>query len=272
MKFLLALSLLLGAMLVNSDQAAAQHCVRSRWTRPFVLCHRTLQPRNDCCGLVANPAASCCGERRLRWRCLNTSAAEQASQSRVVQPSSPSFKSLFDGKSLNGWTKSNFGGEGEIAVVDGKIVMQMGHGLTGIHSTAKDFLKTNYELTLLVKRIEGEDMVCGVTFPVNDQFCSFIVGGWGGSTVGLSCIDDRDASDNETTKIMTFRHKQWYRISIQVTGDRLSCRIDDQTVVDLPTAGKKFSLRGDCEIAVPLGIFNFGTLTEIKDVRLRPLK
>ncbi|MGO9598371.1 MAG: family 16 glycoside hydrolase, partial [Isosphaeraceae bacterium] len=36
------------------------------------------------------------------------------------------WKELFDGKTLNGWKKTQFGGEGRVDVKDGMIVMEMG--------------------------------------------------------------------------------------------------------------------------------------------------
>jgi hypothetical protein len=47
----------------------------------------------------------------------------------------------------------------------------------------------NYEIKLEAKKVTGNDFFCGMTFPVGDSFCSFIVGGWGGPVVGLSSID-----------------------------------------------------------------------------------
>lgn len=57
----------------------------------------------------------------------------------------------------------------------------------------------NYELSLEAMRVDGSDFFCGLTFPVGSNFCSFIVGGWGGGVVGLSSLNSEDASQNETT-------------------------------------------------------------------------
>ena len=63
------------------------------------------------------------------------------------------------------------------------------------------FPKVDYEVNLDAKRVAGNDFFCGITFPVGKRFCSLIVGGWGGATVGLSSIDGKDAAENETTLI-----------------------------------------------------------------------
>ena len=39
---------------------------------------------------------------------------------------------LFNGKNLDGWKVTDFGGEGEVRVEDGQIIMRMGQPLTGI--------------------------------------------------------------------------------------------------------------------------------------------
>ena len=48
-------------------------------------------------------------------------------------------KLLFDGKSLTGWKSTNFGGEGEVRVADGAVVMEQGSNMTGITYTRGDF-------------------------------------------------------------------------------------------------------------------------------------
>ncbi len=95
---------------------------------------------------------------------------------------------LFDGKSLDGWKKTNFGGEGDVEVIDGQIILSMGYPMTGVTLAGGNLPTRNYEISLEAKRIEGTDFFCGLTFPVNDSHCSLIAGGWGGTLVGLSCI------------------------------------------------------------------------------------
>ena len=70
-------------------------------------------------------------------------------------------------------------------------------------------------------RVEGSDFFVGLTFPVRDSHASLIVGGWAGSVVGISSIDGRDASENETTEVMKFKNGQWYKFRLRVRADRL---------------------------------------------------
>src|SRR5438309_615977 len=106
------------------------------------------------------------------------------------------WRPLFDGKTLAGWKSANFGGEGEVEVKDGAIVIERGNNMTGITYDRKDFPRMDYEFTLEGKRVAGNDFFCTTTFPVADSYCSFVVGGWGGTVVGLSSLDSMDASEN----------------------------------------------------------------------------
>jgi hypothetical protein len=179
-----------------------------------------------------------------------------------------SWKSLFDGRTLAGWESAKFGGEGKVAVENGAIVMQRGDMMTGIKSVDKP-LKMNYELSLEGKRVEGNDFFCTTTFPVGDSFCSFVVGGWGGSVIGLSCIDFNDAYNNATMRTVNFKKDQWYAIRIRVTKEKIECWIDKEKVVDVTTRGHKLSTRFECDACKPLGVATWSTKGAIRNIRLR---
>lgn len=181
------------------------------------------------------------------------------------------WKPLFDNKSLAGWKETNFGGEGEVSVKEGVILLDQGNDMTGITYTRTDFPKMDYELTLEGKRVQGNDFFCTTTFPVGDAHCSLVVGGWGGTVVGLSSINGRDASDNETNKLCEFKRDQWYRIRIRVTGQRIEAWIDKERVVDLATKDKKITIRAECEPCKPLGIATWRTTGAVRDIRYRLL-
>src|SRR5262249_7243591 len=183
----------------------------------------------------------------------------------------PAWKSLFDGKSLAGWKSAEFGGEGEVLVENGAIVMERGNDMTGIVFTAKDFPKMDYEVTLEGKKIKGNDFFCTTTFPVGDSHCSLVVGGWSGSVVGLSSIDSHDASENETNSLRDFKHDQWYRVRIPVTKERIQAWIDDKQVVNLATKNRKISIRAECEPCKPFGVATWRTVGAVRDIRVRGL-
>ena len=82
--------------------------------------------------------------------------------------------------------------------------MKSGDPFTGLNWT-NTFPEANYEITMEAMRLSGSDFFCGLTVPVGTNFCSLIVGGWGGSLFGISSIDGMDASENETTKFQNYR-------------------------------------------------------------------
>lgn len=206
----------------------------------------------------------CCRQRRIgprRCECNQTNAA--------VEANSP-WRALLDGKSLAGWKSAQFGGEGEVTVEDGKLRLAMGDTLTGVTYTGT-LPKTNYEIRLQAMRVEGIDFFCGLTFPVADSHCSLIVGGWAGAVVGLSSIDGKDASENETTKFMKFETGRWYRIRVRVTPTRITAWIDDKEIVDQVITGRRITTRNEVDLSKPLGISAWQTKAALRDIQLRLL-
>ncbi len=175
--------------------------------------------------------------------------------------------SLFDSKTLDGWAITEYGTQGPVTVSDGKIVLNYGDGCTGINWLG-DFPKVNYEITLEARKTVGNDFFCGITFPVNDEFCSLIIGGWGGPVVGLSCIDGEDAAHNETKILKKFEKEVWYKVRLKVDGERISAWIDDEKLVDFEYAGHHLSLRAEVGLSKPFGLFTWETTGEIRNIRL----
>lgn len=191
----------------------------------------------------------------------------------------PQEQALFDGRSLAGWKKTEFYGAGAVAVqpdfADGRaaIVFEKGDFLTGVNREDEKALpRTNYEITLEAMKVAGGDFFCGLTFPVGESACSFIVGGWGGTVVGISSVDHSDASDNDTSTGKEFAPGRWYRIRVRVTEEKLEAWIDQEQVVELELKGRKLSLRdGEIEKSLPLGISAYQTRAAIRDIRLKRL-
>jgi hypothetical protein len=186
------------------------------------------------------------------------------------------WKALFDGKTLKGWKVTDFAGHGEVAVDTNfhggpAIVADMGAILTGITWTNEP-PKGEYELTLEAMKADGSDFFCALTFPVGAAHCSLVIGGWGGGVVGISSIDSMDASENETTKFLSFDKNKWYRIRLRVTRTKLEAWIDKDKVVDIVTTDRRISMRaGEIELAEPFGISNYQTKSAWRDIRIRNL-
>ena len=198
---------------------------------------------------------------------------------RPAQSGSDLGEALFDGTSLQGWAPSGFEAEGAVRVASSfrggtaAIVIEPGLTLAGITSTRGSRLpRQDYELSLEAMRVSGMDFFCGLTFPVGPGACTFVVGGWSGEIVGLSNIDDADASQNETRREMEFVDNRWYRIRVRVTAERIEAWIDGDKKADVVWKGRKISLRpGEIQKSLPLGISTFMTKAALRDIRLRKL-
>lgn len=182
----------------------------------------------------------------------------------------PQWRPLFDGRSLGDWKPSAFGSEGEVSVADGVIRIAMGFDLSGITFGGR-FPRHNYEISLEARRVDGHDFFCGLTFPVGDDPCSLIVGGWGGGVVGLSSIDGRDAAHNDTTQWKDFEKGRWYAVAVRVTPERIVCLLDDEEIIDQPLDGKRVSIRDEVAASKPLGIATYATTAEVRKIRVRDL-
>jgi Domain of Unknown Function (DUF1080) len=192
--------------------------------------------------------------------------------SRSAQPE-PTWTSLFDGRTLGDWAPTSFGGEGQVHVRDGAIVLERGNDLTGITwrgalpATDRD----RYEIELEARRVAGDDFFCGLTFPVRDRSCSFIVGGWAGAVTGLSSLDGLDASENETTRIRNYEANRWYRVRVRVLPERLQAWIDDESFADVTTTGRRVDIRPEVQASRPLGVACWRTRAELRHIRRRPI-
>ena len=119
--------------------------------------------------------------------------------------------------------------------------------------------------------IEGIDFFVGLTMPVKDSYISLIVAGWAGAVVGLSNIDGKDASENETTKFMKFETGKWYKVRARVEDEKITCWINDKLVIEQDIKGRKIGIRPEVELSTPLGISAFETRTAYRKIRIRSL-
>jgi hypothetical protein len=144
--------------------------------------------------------------------------------------------------------------------------------MTGITLASTSGLpRMNYEISLDAMRTEGSDFFCGLTFPVGKEDCSFIVGGWGGGTVGLSSINSEDASQNETTQFKNFVNGKWHHIRVRVETGKIQAWIDEDRVVNFEIEDKRLSIRFEVEPSLPLGISTWNTAAAYKNIQLKKL-
>lgn len=179
--------------------------------------------------------------------------------------------SLFDGKTLGNWKSTQFGGEGEVTVEEGKIVLDRGDDMTGVTWRGDVPARVNYEIELEAQRVAGNDFFCGLTFPVGDDPCSLICGGWGGGVTGLSSLDGEDAAHNETSQWINYDKDRWYRIRLRVTESSIQAWLDDKQIVEVSTVGRKIGIRSEVDPSKPLGISTWRTTGAIRNIRMRKL-
>ncbi len=190
----------------------------------------------------------------------------------------PEWISLFDGETLAGWEAVDYGIQGDCEVVDGELHIHMGELVSGLRY-AGDLTaimppeREGYELRLEGRKVSGVDFFCGLTFPVGVEDCvSLICGGWGGAVTGISCLDLRDASENETTTYRSFLPDRWYVILVRVTPERIECYIDDEQVVDVELARfTDLQVRSEMLEYQPLGLSTFQTHAAYRAVEIRSL-
>jgi len=195
---------------------------------------------------------------------LATSAASVL----AAEPKAEASPLLFNGKTLEGWKITEFAGKGEVKVEKGELIFRAGEMLTGVTFT-NPIPTMSYEISLEAMKLDGNDFFCGLTFPVDKSHATWVVGGWGGSVVGISNIDGQSAVENDTTRHLGFDKNKWYALRLRVTPGRIEAWIDKEKMVDLETQGRRIGMRiGEIELNVPLGLAAWQTSASIRNLKL----
>ena len=190
----------------------------------------------------------------------------------VLQVIPDGWESLFDGKTLDGWEIVRYGGEGEPYVKDGALILPKAVSglMTGVCRVGDSLPVNNYIIYYEARRVAGNDIFAGLTFPYGDTFASLIFGGWGGIVNGLSSIDGYDASENETTLHFSLRNNHWYPVQLRVTTDSIRAVVGMEKIVDLATAGKDIHLRSE-NLDTGLTFWTYLSTGEIRNIRIKKL-
>ena len=199
------------------------------------------------------------------------SLAEDKPTPEPVKPAGKVIE-LFDGKTLKNWKVPEFGGEGKVTVKDGQIIIGTGDPMSGITWTGGELPKVDYELTFEAQRVEGTDFFGTITFPVQKDSCSFVLGGWGGGVIGLSTLDGNSAVENQTTGYQDFEKGKWYKVRVRVTKTKIETWLDEKQVVDVDYSDKRVGIRIEVELSKPLGFSTYRTTGAIRALKLTELE
>lgn len=198
-----------------------------------------------------------------------TKTVPDAEAAKAKSSAEQGWISLLPKKGLEGWEISDFGSEAKVTREGDNILIAAGDPLNGITSKKKDFPKDNFEIRVQAKRTEGNDFLCGLTFPVGDEFCSLIAGGWGGGLVGLSSLNGMDASENSTTTYHEFENDRWYEFKLRVDPEYVRAWIDDKEFFRTEREYHQFSTRIEVFASQPLGYCTFQSTVAIRKFEYR---
>jgi Domain of Unknown Function (DUF1080) len=195
-------------------------------------------------------------------------AAEAA---KPVEEAKANATELFDGKTLKNWKVPEFGGDGKVTVEDGKLIIGQGEPMTGVTWAGEDLPRVDYEISFEAQRLEGNDFFGTISFPVQKDTCSFVLGGWGGGVTGLSSLDGNSAIENQTTGYHDFEKGKWYKVRVRVTKTKMEVWLDDKEEVSVDYTDKKVGIRIEVELSKPLGFTTYRTTGAIRAVKLMRL-
>jgi hypothetical protein len=70
---------------------------------------------------------------------------------------------------------------------------------------------------------------------------------------------------------LNFTNKKWFHIRVRVEPQKIQAWIDEQSVVNLDTTGKRIGIRLEMESSTPLGIATWNTAAAWKNIQLKKL-
>lgn len=182
---------------------------------------------------------------------------------------------LLSDEFASSWQAAGIAEEGRVTIKDGEITLEAGQPMTGARFDGWQRAKmprSRYAIEYEAMRVAGNDFFGTVTFPVNDSHVTLVIGGWGGTLVGISSIDDLDASENGTTGNAFFKNNEWHQVRIEVRDDDLRVWIGGKLFVNVSTKGRKLGLRaGDIEKCAPFGFTTYATQARVRGVVVRRL-
>jgi hypothetical protein len=174
---------------------------------------------------------------------------------------------------LAGWTVytgNEFQKPGKVEFRNDTLSISAGDPYGGV-SLASDFMKDHYEVSLQARRTGGNDIFCGILFPVGKDYCSMVLGGWGNSLSGLSMINGLFASENETAYPESFTNHVWVDVTLRVSPDAIRVFTGTNEIISQEREDRLIEPYPGLEVFEPFGFFTYETDAEIRRVRVREL-
>ncbi|GAB4146621.1 MAG: hypothetical protein Fur0037_14690 [Planctomycetota bacterium] len=184
-------------------------------------------------------------------------------------PAGERWRPMLDPGSRDLWTITDYGGQGEVVFGAGHLILGAGSPLTGV-TWRGPLPGERYEIELRVTRLEGDDFFLGLTFPVRGKTLTLVLGGFGGTICGLSCLDGLDASENESRFLSAFETGRPYAVRLSVEPDRIRVWIDGRLRVDQRLEGRELSVRAEVRPSRPLGLCSYATRARVEGLAWRP--
>jgi hypothetical protein len=176
---------------------------------------------------------------------------------------------LFSIEHRSHWTPSSNQSSPAFIWKENQLIISEGVRLNGlIFNPLNNMAWESFELELDVKKINGNDFLCGLTFPVGNikRLVTLVLGGWGGSVNGISCIDGNDAFNNCTASNKDYLFNQWYHVKVQVTPTQITVWVDQECIIDFTHQDRHLSLRSsEIEFYQPFSITTYKTQSEFKN-------
>ena len=182
-------------------------------------------------------------------------------------------KSLFDG-TLKDWTRVtqyDFDSAPAPSVVNGAIRLPAGNPASGIKYNGK-VPKINYELTYQARRVEGNDFFGLAVIPYKDKTFGFVLGGWGGTLCGFSCLDGFSADENSSTFTYDFKDNVWYDVKLRITEKELVVYINGEKMTSVDMDDREVSNRMEMEPVEPFGFATWYTTAELRNIKIKEIR
>ncbi len=179
-----------------------------------------------------------------------------------------------NGLSLRDWEIAEHGmfdDHGKVFVQQNEMHLKEGSPATGIRYK-RNVPRQEYEIHCEAKRTGGSDFFYGLTFPIDQDYCSLIVGGWGGTAVGLSNLDGLSAIENSTTQYIEFEKNRWYKIRLRVAQGKITGWIDDKLIFEVAIQGHTFDIWWEQTPMRPLGISTWNTSAALRNFKILKIK